>query len=385
MKVFSILGIRPDIIRLSIILDKLDKSGLEHKIVHTGQHYSYNLDKIFFEELGVRLPDFNLKVGSGTHAEQTGMVMNSIEKLLMKEKPDMVIILGDNNSALGSTLAAAKLNLFVVHIEAGMRSFDWRMPEEKNRVVIDHLSRFLFPYTNLYKEHLLSEGIDSFRILVSGNPIVDVVNKYRESAEKTTILNDLNLEKNEYFLVTAHRAENVDDKVQLSKILRGLELVGKKCDKPIIYPLYPRTKKRIEDMGLKIPKEVLITEPLGFLEFLNLEANALCLITDSGTVQEEGCIMKVPCVTIRISTERPETVEVGANIVSGLEPGNILDAVGKMLDRKRNWKNPLGDGKASMRIVNKIKNLNIYEKVEDTIKDKRKRRGFSPYLWGGKK
>jgi len=355
MKISIILGTRPEIIKMSPIIRECEKQGLDYFILHTGQHYSYNLDKIFFEELELPLPKYNLDVGSGTHAEETGKMLMGIEKILNEERSDIILVEGDTNTVLAGALAASKLHIKVGHVEAGLRSYDRTMPEEINRVLADHVSDYLFAPTEKAKMNLLREGIEEDKIFVTGNTIVDAVYQNLEIAKrKVDILNKLNLNPEGYFLVTAHRQENVDAKDRLKGILEGLEFVHDEFNLPIIYPIHPRTMRRIEEFGLKVPKGVELIEPLGFLEFLQLEANAKLVLTDSGGVQEETCILKVPCVTLRNNTERAETLEVGSNVLAGVNQNKILAGAEIMLSKERNWENPLGDGKAGERIVKNL-------------------------------
>jgi UDP-N-acetylglucosamine 2-epimerase (non-hydrolysing) len=352
MKISIILGTRPEIIKMSPVIRECEKQNLDYFILHTGQHYSYNLDKIFFQELELPEAKNNLDVGSATHAEETGKMLIGIEKVLQEEKPDVVLAEGDTNTVLAGALAASKLHIKVGHVEAGLRSYDRNMPEEINRVLADHVSDYLFAPTEKAKENLLREGIPSEKVFVTGNTIVDAVYQNLEIAKrKVNILNKLNLRPNEYLLVTAHRQENVDDKERLKGILDGLELVYNELNLPIIYPIHPRTMKKIREFELEVPKGIKLIEPLGFLEFLQLEANAKLVLTDSGGVQEETCILKVPCVTLRGNTERPETLEVGSNVLAGVNPDKILEGVKIMLSKERNWINPFGDGKAGSWIV----------------------------------
>jgi UDP-N-acetylglucosamine 2-epimerase (non-hydrolysing) len=352
MKISIILGTRPEIIKMSPIIRECEKQNLDYFILHTGQHYSYNLDRIFFEELELPEAKYNLDVGSGSHAEETGKMLVGIERVLRKEKPDNILVEGDTNTVLAGALAASKLHIKVGHVEAGLRSYDRNMPEEINRVLADHVSDYLFAPTEKAKENLLREGIDESKIFATGNTIVDAVYQNLGIAKrKGDILNKLNLNPEEYSLVTAHRQENVDNKERLRGILDGLELVYHKFSLPIIYPIHPRTMKRIEEFNLKVPKGVELIEPFGFLEFLQLEANAKLVLTDSGGVQEETCILKVPCVTLRDNTERPETLEVGSNVLSGANQNRIVESVKFMVSKERNWKNPFGDGRAGKRIV----------------------------------
>ena len=336
---------------MSPVIRECERRGLDYFILHTGQHYSYEMDRIFFEELELPEAKYNLDVGSGTHAEQTGKIMIGVEKVLMKEKTDVVLVQGDTNTVMAGALAAVKLHIKVGHVEAGLRSYDRRMPEEINRVVADHVSDYLFAPTENAKKNLLSEGVDEKKIFVTGNTIVDAVFQNLEIAKrKADALRELGLKSKEYFLVTAHRQENVDVKDRLKGILRGLELISEEFAVPVIFPIHPRTKKRIREFGLKTNGIELIS-PLGFLEFLQLEANAKLVLTDSGGVQEETCILGVPCVTLRDNTERPETLEVGSNTLAGTKPEKILEGVRIMLNRENNWGNPFGDGRAGRRIV----------------------------------
>ena len=356
MKICIILGTRPEIIKMSPIIRECEKRKLDYFILHTNQHYSKNLDKIFFDELELPSPKYNLDIGSGTHGEQTGKALIEIEKVLIKEKPDIVLVEGDTNTVLAGALAATKLHIKVSHVEAGLRSYYREMPEEINRILTDHCSDFLFVPTKKAKEILIKEGISKKKIFVTGNTIVDAVYQNIEIAnKKVDILDKLNLNKNEYFLVTAHREENVDAKNRLEGILKGLEQVYKKFNLPIIYPIHPRTEKRIKEFSLKIPEGVKLISPVGFLEFLQLEANAKLVLTDSGGVQEETCILKIPCVTLRDNTERPETLEVGSNILAGTNPEKIVKCTEFMIQKERNWKNPFGDGRASKRILRILK------------------------------
>ncbi|MHB8051745.1 MAG: non-hydrolyzing UDP-N-acetylglucosamine 2-epimerase [Methanoregula sp.] len=354
-----ILGTRPEIIKMSPVIRSCQKKGVDFFVLHTGQHYSYEMDRVFFEELSLPPPDFNLDVGSKSHAEQTGLIMTGIEKILLKEKPEVVLVQGDTNTVLAGTLAASKCYVRggtsqpvdVGHIEAGLRSFDRSMPEEVNRIVADHLSTYLFAPTEIAREHLLKEGIPDRKISVTGNTIVDAVfENLSLSKKKSDTVEKLGLLPDGYFLVTLHRQENVDAKKRLMGILKSLTRIHETYGMPLVFPVHPRTEKMIASFGLKL-KGFQLIKPLGFLEFLQLESHARLALTDSGGVQEEACILKVPCVTIRDSTERPETVDVGANMVAGVDPASIINTADKMLAQSRSWKNPFGDGKAGDRII----------------------------------
>jgi UDP-N-acetylglucosamine 2-epimerase (non-hydrolysing) len=351
MRPCIILGTRPEIIKMSPIIRSCEQEGLDYFTIHTGQHYSYEMDRIFFEELKLPLPRYNLDVGSGSHGVQTGKMLGGIEDILKKETPDIVYVQGDTNTVLAGGLAAAKLGIRVGHVEAGLRSFDRTMPEEINRILADHIADLLFAPTESARSLLLKEGIPGEKIFVTGNTIVDAVNENLEIARTSTILADLKLTGHAYLLSTVHRQENVDDRHRLAGILKGLDAVVGKCGMSVVLPMHPRTRKMIGEFGIAVPQTVRVIEPCGFMDFLQLEANARLALTDSGGVQEECCILGVPCVTLRENTERPETVEVGANVIASHESDHILAGAEQMMGRKGGWKNPFGDGKAGQRIL----------------------------------
>jgi len=346
--VMLIFGTRPEIIKLSPIIREFENKGKDFMLIHTGQHYSYEMDRILFEELELPEPDYKLNIGlkTKTHAEQVGLMLIEIEKILLKEKPKIVIVQGDTNTTLAGALSARKLNsIKIAHVEAGLRSHNWEMPEEINRVIVDHISDILFAPTEKAKENLLREGIPENKIYLVGNTISDAVYQNLEIARgKSKILENLRIKKNKYFLLTLHRAENVDHKDRLINILKGIKLVKENFPEyNIVFPIHPRTKNRVKEFRLEeYLKELLVIDPLGYLDFIMLEANARLILTDSGGVQEEACILKVPCVTLRTETERPETVEIGANIIAGRYPDNILKCVKIMLLKERDWINPYG-------------------------------------------
>ena len=360
MKLCFILGTRPEIIKMCPLIRRCEIEKLDFFIIHTGQHYSYGLDKIFFDELQIKEAKYNLEVGSSTHGKQTGKMLEKIEDVLMKEKPSVVLVEGDTNTVLAGALAASKLRIRVGHVEAGLRSYFREMPEEVNRVLADHISDFLFVPTQKAKENALEEGIGKDKIFVTGNTIVDAVyQNLRLSEAKLSILSHLGVKKGKYFLLTAHRQENVDDKSKLNGMMAGLKRIYEKYGLPIIYPIHPRTRKMIDAFGIGLFEGLALIEPVGFFEFMQLESNARLVLTDSGGVQEECCILKVPCVTLRENTERPETVEVGANILVGTDPSRILEGTDKMLSSKRDWPNPFGKGDASQKILDVLKSKNV--------------------------
>ncbi|MEM2180855.1 MAG: UDP-N-acetylglucosamine 2-epimerase (non-hydrolyzing) [Nitrososphaeria archaeon] len=357
MKVAIVLGTRPEIIKMSPIIRELGKRDIDFFILHTGQHYSYNMDQVFFEQLKLPRPKYNLEVGSGTHAEETGKMMIGIEKVLLNESPDIVLIEGDTNTVLAGALASVKIGIPIGHVEAGLRSFDRSMPEEINRIVADHVSDLLFAPTEKAKQNLLKEGISNKKIFVTGNTIVDAIYQNLALAKNNAnILDNLEVKEKSYFLVTIHRQENVDNMKRLKGILDGLKLVQKYFNMPIIYPIHPRAKKRMQEFKLDA-NDLIIIDPVDYLTFLKLENSAKLIFTDSGGVQEEACILKVPCVTLRYNTERPETIDVGANIIAGTEPENILEKTKIMINKDNNWDNPFGDGKAGEKIVKIINEI----------------------------
>ncbi|MCF6409157.1 non-hydrolyzing UDP-N-acetylglucosamine 2-epimerase [Pseudalkalibacillus salsuginis] len=342
MKVLTILGTRPEIIRLSLILKKLDQWADQHILVHTGQNFVYNLSEIFFKELDLRMPDYILQTKQQSLGSQLASMFERIEEILLREKPDKVLVLGDTNSALSAVLAE-RMSIPVIHMEAGNRCFDLAVPEEKNRKVIDAISTYNLPYTPNSRDNLLREGIPSNRIMLFGNPIYEVLKHYEKTIDNSKIMAKLDLSPQEYFLVTTHRAENVDNPVHLVEIFEGLNSIAETYNKPIICSIHPRTKSKLENLTqLTHHPNIRFFDPFGFFDFVQLEKQALCVLTDSGTVQEECCIFKVPTVTIRNSTERPETVDCGSNVVSGLNRKRILDAVRIMINQDSEWECPVG-------------------------------------------
>ncbi len=356
MRICIIVGTRPEMIKMSPIIRECDNRGLDHFIIHTNQHYSYRMDKIFFEELNLPEPKYNLEIGSGSHGKQTGMMLIEIEKALLKEKPDIVLVEGDTNTVLAGALGANKCNLNVGHVEAGLRSFDKTMPEEINRVLTDHLSELLFAPTQVSKDNLINEGIPEEKIYVVGNTIVDATfYNLRIAEEKSRVLERLCLDNNSYFLLTIHRSENVDNEDRFKKIFFSLKDISDKFNLPIIYPIHPRSIKMMKKFRLERFKEEItnlrLIEPVGYFDFLILESNAKLVLTDSGGVQEESCILNVPCVTLRDNTERPETVKAGKNIIVGVERKNVMNGLSEMLSRNLSEENPFGDGTTGKRIV----------------------------------
>lgn len=354
-RIAFVLGTRPEIIKLSPLIRECVDRGLQYTIVHTGQHYSESLDSVFFEQLELPLPDHNLEVGSDSHGKQTAEMITGIEEILINERPDHVLVQGDTNSVLAGAIAASKLQIKLSHVEAGLRSFDRGMPEEINRILADHAADYLFPPTDQSARLLETEGIEGDHIVVTGNTIVDAVFQNLELAQqKSGILEHHDLEPDEYFLLTAHRAENVDEPERFSNILEGAENVADRTGHEVIYPIHPRARENLKAFDLSVPDRITLLEPLQFLDFLYLENNARLVLTDSGGVQEETCILQTPCVTLRENTERPETIDVGANLLVGTDPTEIVTGSQAMMDRSTDWTNPFGNGTAATKILNSL-------------------------------
>jgi len=349
--ILIVIGTRPEIIKMSPIIRECTNQGLEFSVLHTGQHYSYAMDKIFFEQLDLSSPNYSLDVGSGTQGTQTAKILMGIENVLLKHPPGIVLVQGDTNTVFAGALSAAKLHIPVGHVEAGLRSFDRSMPEEINRIVTDHISDQLYAPTENSRQNLLHEGIPAEKITVTGNTVVDAVQQnIRIAHQKVHPLEKLGLEPRNYFLVTAHRAENVDDLIPLVGILTGLKKISEHFEVPLVFPIHPRTQKMIHEFSLST-KGIRVINPVGYLEFLVLESMASLVLTDSGGVQEESCILKVPCVTLRDNTERPETIDAGSNMLAGTNAEKILEAADRMIDIPRIWNNPFGNGDAANRIM----------------------------------
>lgn len=342
MKIMTILGTRPEIIRLSLIIPLLDRYADQHVLVHTGQNFTSSLSGIFFRQLGLRQPDYYLQDRQASFGGQLAAMFSQMEQILKKERPDRVLLLGDTNSALCAILAE-RMGIPVMHMEAGNRCFDLDVPEEKNRKIIDAISSINMPYTQQSKNHLLAEGFPGRNIVLTGNPIYEVMRHYEPGIAGSDVLERLHLTAGGYFLVTAHRAENVDRPEHLREIMEGLNKVAKTYGRRLICSIHPRTRSKMTDeLQLGLHPLVEFHEPFGFFDFVKLERDACCALTDSGTVQEECCIMGVPTVTLRRTTERPETVECGSNIVSGLDSDSILRAAAVMTEMPTDWEPPQG-------------------------------------------
>ncbi len=339
-KIMIIQGSRPETLRLSVILKKLDKLA-NTILVHTGQNYDERLNDIFFKELELRAPNYSLGVKTGNFGEQIGLIFTKIDEIITKESPSKVLILGDTNSALAAIIAEKK-GTPVFHMEAGNRCFDRTVPEEINRKLVDSISTYNLPYTQLSKENLLKDGISKDRIFVTGNPIYEVMETYKAQIDSSTIFAQFNnIIPQHYFLATFHRAENVDNPSTLRKIIRQLESIAQYFCMPVICSIHPRTANKIREFNVEYDSSILLfNKPFGFFDFVKLEKNAKAILSDSGTVGEEACILGVPHIIMRNSTERQELVECGASILAGLDGNNILEALRTILSLNHTWKVP---------------------------------------------
>jgi len=346
MKIVSIVGARPQFIKCAPVSRELRKEH-EEILVHTGQHYDHGMSAVFFEELAIPEPDYNLGIGSGTHGRQTGAMLGAIEDVLEKEEPEIVLVYGDTNSTLAGALAAAKMHVPVAHVEAGLRSFDRRMPEEVNRVLTDHASDILFCPTATAVRNLAAEGVTEGVFLV-GDVMVDAMNHNRTIAEeRSRILEDAGVRPGEYLVVTVHRPSNTDSRENMAAIIGALGEAGV----PVVFPVHPRTRKFLlgYDLLAAMPENIRITEPLGYLDMLRLMAHAKKILTDSGGVQKEAYMLGVPCITLRENTEWVETVEAGWNVLVGAEREGIVDAI-RQFSPGFLQKRIFGEGDASLRI-----------------------------------
>lgn len=335
-KILTILGTRPEIIRLSRVIPKLD-TVCDHKILYTGQNYDPSLSEIFFKELKVRSPDIVIDSRSDSFSDQLSKILIGVEQYIKEFNPDKVLILGDTNSGL-SAIICERLGIPVYHMEAGNRCYDLKVPEEKNRKLIDSISTINLPYTWQSRENLLREGIANNKIYVTGNPIKEVLDYYSDNINESNALEKLNVEPDNYIIATAHRAENVDIEERLIAIMESL--IEMSNDQPVIFSCHPRTKHKLSKLNINVdPTKLIISEPFGFFDFVKLEINSSLAVTDSGTVQEEMCIFKKPTITIRDTTERPETVWCGSNVISGLKKHNILNLY-QSLKKTSSWNPP---------------------------------------------
>ncbi|MCA9733124.1 MAG: UDP-N-acetylglucosamine 2-epimerase (non-hydrolyzing) [Deferribacteres bacterium] len=331
LKIITIVGTRPEIIRLSLVMKKLD-TYTNHITVHTGQNYDYELNEIFYRDLGLRKPDYYLGIDTRSLGTALGETLIKVEEVFLKEKPDAVLILGDTNASITAVLAK-RMHIPIYHMEAGNRSFDLNVPEEINRRIIDHLADFNLPYTENSRSHLLAEGLPHRRIYVSGSPMFEILTHYRDKIEKSSILKTLNLQPQNYFLVSAHREENVDNPENLKRIIAVLNALAEAYNVPIIVSTHPRTRNRLDNLsGMQVDDRIQYLKPFGFFDYNFLQMNAICAVSDSGTISEESAILDFPAVTIRNSMERPEAIDAGSIVLAGLTTNRILDAINLVVD-----------------------------------------------------
>ena len=325
LKIMTIFGTRPEIIRLSRVFAKLDEY-VNHTMVHTGQSYDYEMDKVFFENLKVRKPDYFLEVKSETLGGQVANIISKSEEVLKKEMPDAILVLGDTNSALAAIISK-RMKIPIFHMEAGNRSFDENVPEEVNRKIVDHISDINLPYSENARLYLMQEGIHPGTIYVTGSPMAEVWECYKNDVEKSQILKELKLEKVKYFVASIHREENVDTKESLKKLMDALNAVAEIYKMPIIMSVHPRTRNRLDEYKFEINKLINLHKPFGYFDYNNLQLNAFCVLSDSGTIQEESSIMGFPAIQVRENSERPEAFDEGGLILSGLDKNVILQAI----------------------------------------------------------
>jgi UDP-N-acetylglucosamine 2-epimerase (non-hydrolysing) len=340
VKVLTVLGTRPELIRLCRVIATLDELT-NHVLVHTGQNSDPALSDVFFSELGVREPNYRLGITGSSFGNQVGRLFLAMDEVLQKERPDVLLVLGDTNSGL-VTLLAKRMGIPVYHLEAGNRCYDPTVPEEVNRRVIDHSSSLLMPYTQRSKENLIREGIPPERIIVIGNPIFEVLESFSDKIAASGVLEKLALRAGQYFLVTMHRAETVDVESRLRALVSTLEAIGERYGQPVVCSVHPRTRDRLKRFEIQARSSLTLLDPLGFFDFVALEKSARCVITDSGTVQEECSIFRVPSVTVRDVTERPETIEAGSNVLAGVQSEDVLRTVDTVLRLPAQWTPPEG-------------------------------------------
>ncbi|HBX53518.1 MAG TPA: UDP-N-acetylglucosamine 2-epimerase (non-hydrolyzing) [Bacteroidales bacterium] len=334
IKVCTIVGTRPEIIRLACVLQLLDKN-LDHKIIHTGQNYDYELNQIFFDDLGLRKPDHFLNVDTSSLGKVLGETLIKAEEVLRTEKPDAVLILGDTNSSIAGIIAK-RLKIPIYHMEAGNRCFDLNVPEEINRKIIDHISDFNLVYTEHARRHLLSEGLPHRRIYLTGSPMFEVLMRYKKQIDTSKIVSKLKLQKKKYFIVSTHREENVDNPDNLKQIVSLLNQLAEDYNYPVIVSTHPRTRKRLEALKkIKIDSRVQFLKPFGFFDYVNLQMNAACTLSDSGTISEESAVLSFPAITLRNAIERPEALDEGTIILTGFDTETVMSSVRLVIEEHK--------------------------------------------------
>ncbi len=360
MKIINIVGARPNFMKMAPIVNEMKNAGINQVLVHTGQHYDHKMSKLFFEDLALPRPHINLEVGSGTHAGQTGDIMKKVEPVFITERPDLILVVGDVNSTLACAITASKLGIPVAHVEAGLRSFDRTMPEEINRVLTDAISDCLFVSEDSGIDNLKNEGMPEEKIFFVGNTMIDTLLEHRKKAESISPLGTVHIKNISYGVVTLHRPNNVENRENLKNIIEALAIVSRGM--PLIFPVHPRTVKKIDEFGLRgmlseirgnVSSGIYMTEPLGYLNFLGLMAGAGLVFTDSGGIQEETTVLGIPCITLRDNTERPVTITYGTNVLAGADKNKIIACAKERLNGygKDSGIPELWDGKAAKRIV----------------------------------
>ncbi len=356
LKVMTVVGTRPEIIRLSRVMSALDNSkAIEHIIVHTGQNYDYELNQIFFDDLQIRKPNYFLNAAGITATETIGKILINIDPLLEEIKPDAFLVLGDTNSCL-CAIPAKKRHIPIFHMEAGNRCFDQRVPEETNRKIVDHISDINLTYSDIAREYLLREGLSADRIIKTGSPMFEVLNYYIEFIKNSDVLNKLELEKYKYFVVSAHREENINNESNFNGLVSSLNLIAEKFNYPIIVSTHPRTRKKIDEKGIQLHKNIQLLKPLGFNDYNALQMNAKAVLSDSGTISEESSILNFPALNIRQAHERPEAMEEASVMMVGLNPERILQGLIELESQKR-------DEERTLRTVSDYSMPNVSEKV----------------------
>ena len=369
LKVVTVIGTRPEIIRLSCVIQRLDEN-VNHILVHTGQNYDYELNEIFFNDLNIRKPDYFLNINTKSLGNAVGDILKNIEPILTKEKPDAFLVLGDTNSCL-SAYIAKRMHIPIFHMEAGNRCFDMNVPEEINRKLIDHISDFNLVYTEHARRHLIAEGISQRKIYLTGSPMYEVINYYKKKIETSDILQRLKLKKENYFLASIHREENVDNPDNLKEIFNALDTISKLYKKEVIVSTHPRTRKRLKKENIKLDNNVKYYPPFAFTDYINLQINAICTLSDSGTISEESAILNFPAITVRNAIERPEALDSGSIILTGLNKKTILDSIKLQIKQNKTIKKEIPYEykipNTSYRVLNLIEGLSKLNNKWDGI------------------
>ena len=354
MKIMTVVGTRPEIIRLSRVLAKLDQFS-QHVLVHTGQNYDYELNEIFFSELEIRRPDYFLDAAGSNAAETIGRIIIEVDKVLEKEQPDALLVLGDTNSCL-AVIPAKRRKIPIFHMEAGNRCFDMRVPEETNRRIVDHVSDINLTYSSIARDYLLREGIAPDRIIKTGSPMFEVLNYYQKGIQASTVLDKLKLKQNDYFVVSCHREENIESDTKLNNLVESLNVIAEQFNLPIIMSTHPRTRKRIDSNLFNFHPNIQFLKPLGFMDYVHLQSHARVVLSDSGTISEEASILNFKALNIREAHERPEAMEETSVMMCGLDKQRILQCLEVLLHEK-------DDGKREFRLVDDYAMPNVSDKI----------------------